>query len=71
MQNWGMMREQISSGTLPQPLDPDKSLQRVAVEDIGAFAAITFENPDEGIGREVDLAGDELTMSPLPKRLDV
>lgn len=34
----------------------------VAVEDIGVFAAMTFENPDEWVGREVDLAGDELTM---------
>ena len=62
MQNWEMMREQILGGTLAQPLDPDKKLQQVAVEDIGAFAAMAFEDPDGWIGREVDLAGDELTM---------
>ena len=62
MQNWEIMRDPILEGTLPQPLDPDKPLQHVAVEDIGAFTALAFEHPDEWIGREVDLAGDEQTM---------
>jgi uncharacterized protein YbjT (DUF2867 family) len=62
MQNWEMMREMVLGGTLAQPLDPDKPFQQVAVEDIGAFAAIAFENPDRWIGREVDLAGDEQSM---------
>jgi uncharacterized protein YbjT (DUF2867 family) len=62
MQNWEGMREYVLSGTLAQPLDPDKPFQQVAVEDVGAFAAIAFEHPEEWIGREVDLAGDEQTM---------
>jgi len=62
MQNWEMMRQPILEGTLPQPLDPGKPFQQVAVEDVGAFAAIAFEHPDEWIGREVELAGDERTM---------
>jgi uncharacterized protein YbjT (DUF2867 family) len=62
MQNWEMMREQILGGTLAQPLDPGKPFQHVAVEDVGAFAAIAFEHPDGWIGREVDIAGDEQTM---------
>jgi uncharacterized protein YbjT (DUF2867 family) len=62
MQNWEWMREMILGGTLAQPLDPDKPFQQVAVEDVGAFAAIAFENPDRWIGLEVDLAGDEQTM---------
>ncbi len=62
MQNWEMMREHVLGGTLAQPLDPDKPLQQLDVEDLGAFAAMAFERPDEWIGREVDLAGDEQTM---------
>jgi uncharacterized protein YbjT (DUF2867 family) len=62
MQNWEMMRGMVLGGTLAQPLDPDKPFQQVAVEDIGNFAALAFENPDHWIGREVDLAGDEQTM---------
>ncbi len=65
MQNWEMMREMILGGTLAQPLDPDKPFQQVAVEDIGAFAARAFENPDRWIGREVDLAGDEQSMTEI------
>ncbi len=65
MQNWEWMREPILGGALPQPLDPEKPLQNVAVEDIGAFAALAFENPDQWIGREVDLAGDEMTMTDI------
>ena len=62
MHNWEMMREPILGGTLAQPLDPDKPFQHVVVEDVGAFATIAFEHPDEWIGREVDIAGDEQTM---------
>jgi uncharacterized protein YbjT (DUF2867 family) len=62
MQNWEMMREHILGGTLAQPLDPSKPFQHVAVEDVGAFAAIAFEHPDGWVGREVDIAGDEQTM---------
>jgi uncharacterized protein YbjT (DUF2867 family) len=62
MQNWEYMREPILGGTLPQPLDPDKPFQMLAAEDIDVFAAMAFEDPERWIGREVDLAGDEMTM---------
>jgi uncharacterized protein YbjT (DUF2867 family) len=63
MQNWEVFgRDQILGGTLAQPLDLDKPFQTVAVEDIGVFAAVAFENPDEWIRREMDLAGEEMTM---------
>ena len=63
MENWEGMREQILGGTLSQPLDPDRPLQQMAVEDIGAFAALAFSDPEEWDGRAVELAGDELTMA--------
>jgi uncharacterized protein YbjT (DUF2867 family) len=65
MQNWEWTREMILGGTLAQPFDPDRPFQQVAVEDVGAFAAIAFENPDRWIGREVDLAGDEQSMAEI------
>ncbi|HZC00760.1 MAG TPA: NmrA/HSCARG family protein [Gammaproteobacteria bacterium] len=67
MQNWEWTREMILGGTVAQPFDPDKPFQQVAVEDVGAFAAIAFENPDRWIGREVDLAGDEQSMTEIAK----
>ena len=66
MQNWGAFcREDILHGTLRQPLAPETSLQQIAVDDIGAFAAMAFANPERWIGRECELAGDELTMTEL------
>src|SRR5215212_3944032 len=62
MQNWEMMREPILGGTLPQPLDPDKPFQMIDADDIGVFAAMAFEDPEGWVGRELDLAGDEMTM---------
>lgn len=44
------------------PLKPDRKLQLIAVTDIGAFAALAFEHPEQYIGKTVELAGDELTM---------
>jgi uncharacterized protein YbjT (DUF2867 family) len=63
MQNWEFMREPVLGSTLPQPLDPDKPFQMIDANDIGVFAAMAFEDPDRWIGREVDPAGDEMTMS--------
>ncbi len=51
----------IVNGILSLGLDPEKPLQMIAVDDIGAFAALAFEDPDEYIGKDIDIAGDELT----------
>ena len=62
MEDWEEMREEILGGTLAQPLSPDTPLQQVSVDDVGAFAAMAFEEPGRWIGRELDLAGDESSM---------
>jgi uncharacterized protein YbjT (DUF2867 family) len=69
MEDWEEMREEIIGGTLAQPLDPDKPLKQASVDDIGAFAAMAFEDPEGWLGREVDLAGDESTMVELAETL--
>ncbi len=56
-------RPSILGGTLAQPMRPDKPLQMIAVDDIGAFAALAFGRPDDFVGRALELAGDELTMT--------
>lgn len=64
MNNWaGFAKDAILGGQLPQPLSPDTSLQQIAVDDIGAFAALAFSNPDVWVGHAVEIAGDELTMT--------
>jgi len=57
------LRSSILSGTLAMPMKPDKPLQMIAVEDIGGFATLAFNRPDQFIGKALDIAGDELTMT--------
>jgi len=39
----------------------DLPMQLIAVQDIGAIAAIAFDRPDQFLGRTVEIAGDVLT----------
>ena len=48
--------------TMPMPLSPGRTLQTVASDDIGAFVAMAFADPDAWIGRAFELAGDERTL---------
>lgn len=62
MENYNWSRAYILNGTFSgNGLRPDKKHQIVAVEDIAAFAALAFANPQEYLGRTIELAGDELT----------
>jgi uncharacterized protein YbjT (DUF2867 family) len=47
--------------TLGLWLRPDVPCQVIATSDIGAFAADAFDDPDAWLGRQVEIAGDELT----------
>ncbi len=57
------MRAAIMNGMMPMAIKPDKSLQMLAEEDLGEFVRIAFEHRDDYIGKSMDLAGDEMTMS--------
>ncbi|MDP9867610.1 MULTISPECIES: NmrA/HSCARG family protein [Streptosporangium] len=46
---------------LSLPVKPDRPMQFIAGDDIGIFAADAFDNPGQLIGRQIELAGDELT----------
>jgi len=62
MENYNWTRAYILSGTFQGfGLRPDKSLQLVATDDIGVFAELAFANPDQYLGKTIELAGDELT----------
>ncbi|GGW13367.1 hypothetical protein GCM10018980_72010 [Streptomyces capoamus] len=63
MENWEGARHMIVNGSLVTPLSPDRPLQQVSVEDIGAFTLLALSRPDQWVGRSVDLAGDELSMT--------
>jgi uncharacterized protein YbjT (DUF2867 family) len=48
--------------TLNMAMKADTKLQMIAVDDIGSISAKIFDNPEKFIGKEIELAGDELTM---------
>ena len=51
----------ILKGKLADPIRADKPYQTIATDDIGAFVALAFERPTEFIGKELEVAGSELT----------
>jgi len=63
MENYLLRRERIEAGVLEGPFEPGMRQQLVAVRDIGAVVAELFARPEEGRGRAIDLAGDDLALA--------
>jgi uncharacterized protein YbjT (DUF2867 family) len=62
MNNYNWSRASILNGTFAgMGSRPEKGMQIIAVEDIAAFAALAFADPDKYLGRTLELSGDELT----------
>jgi uncharacterized protein YbjT (DUF2867 family) len=59
---WPMFKDSIMDGELHIAIKPGMPLQMIAVEDFAGFVADAFDNPDNYIGKTMELAGDELTM---------
>lgn len=64
MENLGTPRlaRTIFLGMLYAAMGPKKTLQLIAVEDIGEIAAIAFAEPAKYLGRAIEIAGDELAL---------
>jgi uncharacterized protein YbjT (DUF2867 family) len=64
MENLGVARigRTIFLGMLYAAMGPKKPLQVIAVEDIGEIAGIAFSEREKWLGREIEIAGDELTL---------
>ena len=70
MENWQIFfGAPIQEGRIPLPLNPATKLQMVAVEDIGAFIALAFENDGKWRNRTFSLASDELSMREVAEAL--
>jgi uncharacterized protein YbjT (DUF2867 family) len=69
MENWRAPWMAPRDGVLAIGLRPNTSLQMIAVDDIGAFAALAFSRPQEFIGKALELAGDALTMPQVAEAL--
>src|ERR1051325_2027272 len=62
MGNYNWSRAQILNGTfVGMGLQPEKGLQSIAVEDIAVFVALAFAEPEQYLGKTIELSGDELT----------
>lgn len=55
------LEKQLLKGRLFDPGGANKPLQTIASEDIGKFISLAFSQPDRFIGRELEIAGSELT----------
>jgi len=51
----------ILKGKMRDAIKGDKPFQLVATDNIGAFAALAFNNRDKFLGKTIPIAGDELT----------
>ena len=65
MENLLWQKDAINAGRLTPPMDPAVPLQFVAVEDIGAFVALSFKSPGVWLGKCTEIAGDELSFEAL------
>jgi uncharacterized protein YbjT (DUF2867 family) len=65
MENFFAMKPAIDQGAFSMPLSPTTRLQMIAVDDIGAFAAMAFEHPGHWANRTMELAADELSMEEI------
>ena len=57
-----LMKPGLDQGKLAIALSADTPVQMIAVEDIGAYGRLAFEQASAFNGRELDIAGDEVTM---------
>ena len=65
-ENFNWERAMILNGTFNAiGLLPEKERQLVAVEDIAAFTALAFANPEDYLGKTIELSGDALTESQI------
>jgi uncharacterized protein YbjT (DUF2867 family) len=65
-ENYNWERASILNGTFNAiGLRPEKERQLIAVEDVAVFVALAFANPNQYLGKTIELAGDALTESQI------
>ena len=65
-ENFNWERASILNGTFNAiGLRPEKERQLIAAEDIAVFVALAFADPEQYLGKTIELAGDALTESQI------
>ena len=62
MNNIHYSKDRVMSGILADPRSAGRRHQWIAASDIGFFVGEMFDNPDEWMGKAIDIAGDEMTI---------
>lgn len=57
------LRADLGMGRLCMALQPETKLQMIAAEDVGKFGLAAFRHPADFNGTEIDIAGDERTLT--------
>jgi uncharacterized protein YbjT (DUF2867 family) len=60
----------IFLGLMKPFLPVDKKVQMISTEDIARFVRIAFKEPDNFIGKSIEIAGDSLTLSEITNQLN-
>ncbi|MED4750420.1 NmrA/HSCARG family protein [Brevibacillus choshinensis] len=61
MDNYISAYSPIQNGTYAEAIAHDTPVNLIAVDDIGAFVKIAFQEPETFIGKTMEMAGDSLT----------
>ena len=70
MDNFGtMMFRTLMLSMFRRDVDRRRPIQLVATADVGWFAAEAFDHPQDWIGREIEIAGDEMTWPEMVRTL--
>lgn len=69
MQNLEGNREDVMDGTLALAMERHVPLQMLDIDDLGAFVARIFADPERYIGGAFELASDELTLTATAIRM--
>jgi uncharacterized protein YbjT (DUF2867 family) len=71
MENWAgpWFKPSLDEGKVAIGIGPDTKLQQIAVADIGKYGLQAFERHADLNGREIDIAGDELSPTEVARTL--
>lgn len=65
-----MLYPGLSEGNFTNSYTPETVISTVDPDDIGAFAALVFDNPDKYTGRPVNVASESLTVAQIVSEIE-
>jgi len=69
MENYAGPGFGVQNGTLAEAINPDVPVKLIAVDDIGAFVRLAFNDPETFLGKTLEIAGDALTPTQIAEAI--